>query len=69
METAFTALQCYEGKKKKTVINNKEANASPGLAKQLQALRQKNWIEMNDHSCKPMLIISCPLLLESRLYC
>lgn len=43
-------LQCYQGKK--WVINNKEANVvSLGLAEQLQALRQMNWIEMEDSSC------------------
>lgn len=67
METAFTVLWCYQ--KRKKVINNKEANVSLGVAEQLQALRQKNWIEMNDHSCKPMLIIGCALLLESPHYC
>lgn len=37
---------------KKWVINNKEANVvSLGLAEQLQALRQMNWIEMEDSSC------------------
>lgn len=36
----------------KKVINNKEANVvSLGLAEQLQALRQMNWIEMEDSSC------------------
>lgn len=44
------ALQCYQGKK--WVINNKEANVvSLGLTEQLQALRQMNWIEMEDSSC------------------
>lgn len=43
---------CSVIREKKWVINNKEANVvSLGLAEQLQALRQMNWIEMEDSSC------------------
>lgn len=43
-------LHCYQGKE--WVINNKEAGVvSLGLAEQLQALRQMNWVEMEDSNC------------------